>query len=94
VSWSPLSETLTRYRDFFALFGDFASYVDHFLLQDLVTDDGDGILFFMPFDDFKKPHLPRDVDTYREYRRRSIVFVRARNRRIDDYCAQHKGTGT
>ena len=43
----------------------------------------------MPFDDFKTPHVPRDVETYREYRRRSIEFVRARNRRIDDYWAQH-----
>lgn len=90
---SPLSDTLMRYQNFFALFGDFAGYIDHFLLQDLVTEDGESVLFFMPFDDFKKPHVPRDVETYGEYRRRSIEFVKARNRRIDDYWAQHNGTG-
>jgi hypothetical protein len=88
--WSPLSTTLTRYQNFFALFGDFPGYVGHFLLQDLVTDDGESIQFFMRFDDFKKPHVPRDVETYREYRRRSIEFVRARNRRIEDDWAQRK----
>lgn len=88
---SPLAETLKRYQDFFVLFGGFAGYVDHFLLQDLVTEDGACIRFFMPFDDFRKPHLPRDVETYREYRRRSIEFVRARNRRIDDYSQRHLG---
>lgn len=89
---SPLTEPLTRYENFFTLFGDFTGYVNHFLLQDLVTDDCVGIRFFMPFDDFKKPHVPRDVDTYREYRRRSIEFVQARNRRIDAYCAHHNVT--
>ena len=27
--------------------------------------------------------MPRDVDSYREYRQRSIAFIEARNRRID-----------
>lgn len=89
--WSPLSDTLTRYQSFFALFGDFTGYVDHFLLQDLLTESGEGILFFMPFDGFKKPHVPRDLETYREYRRRSIRFVKARNERIDEYWAQQSG---
>jgi Family of unknown function (DUF6994) len=35
-----------------------------------------------PFDDFRPPAIPQDLDTYREYRRRSIEFVEARNRRI------------
>jgi hypothetical protein len=29
------------------------------------------------------PSIPQDIDSYREYRRRSIEFVQARNRRID-----------
>jgi hypothetical protein len=36
---NPLSVTLSRYTDFFALFGDFRSYVSFFLLDDLVTED-------------------------------------------------------
>ena len=49
---SPLASTLSRYADFFALFGDFRGYVSFFLLDDLVTDDC-SVKFFMPFDDFR-----------------------------------------
>ena len=80
---SPLADTLTRYDDFFALFEDFQGHVDFFLLQDLVVDDYTAVRFFMPFDDFMTPSVPKGVDTYGEYRRLSIEFVEARNRRID-----------
>jgi hypothetical protein len=80
---SPLGATLARYASFFALFDDFGGYVDFFLLQDLVTADGRGVRFFMPFDDFNPPAMPRDVETYREFRRLSIEFIQARNQRID-----------
>jgi len=49
----------------------------------LVETDGSTIKFFMPFDDFQTPSVPRDVEEYVEYRRRSIEFVEARNRRIN-----------
>ena len=80
---SPLRETLGRYGDFLALFEDFRGYVDFFLLQDLVTDDHSAVRFFMPFDDFKPPSVPMNVDAYRTYRRLSIEFVEARNARVD-----------
>jgi hypothetical protein len=79
---SPLGQTLARYAGFFALFEDFGGYVDFFLLQDLVTTGG-AVRFFMPFDDFNPPARPRDAGTYREFRRLSIEFIGARNRRID-----------
>jgi len=78
---SPLSSTLARYGDFFALFADFRDYVSFFLLDDLVTDDL-AVRFFMPFDDFRPPSVPQDVGAYEEYRRRSIEFIEARNNRI------------
>ena len=81
--WSPLADVLARYRQFFAAFGDFRGYVDFWLLQDMVTDDYSAVRFLMPFDDFKPPAIPQDFDTYREYRRRSIEFIEARNRRIE-----------
>jgi hypothetical protein len=81
---SPLGETLLRYRDFFALFGDFKGYVEFFMLQDLVTADGSSVRFFMPFDDFNSPSVPWDGDSYKEYRRLTIEFIEARNRRIGD----------
>ena len=80
---SPLAETLSRYRDFFALFRDFGGYVDFFALQDLVTRDCASVRFLMPFDDFETPSAPGDADAYVSYRERSIKFVKARNRRID-----------
>lgn len=80
---SPLGETLSRYRDFFALFESLSGYVDFFMLQDLVTEDCSAVSFFMPFDDFNTPSKPNDRDSYEAYRHRSIAFVEARNRRID-----------
>jgi hypothetical protein len=79
---SPLADTLQRYCDFFALFRDFRGYADFFLLQDLVTNNYSTVRFFLPFDDFRSPPVPSDVDTYRRYRCLSIEFVEARNRRI------------
>ena len=88
---SPLAKTLARYRDFFGLFGSFDGYVDFFLLQDLIEPNGRNIRFFMAFDEFKVPAVPRDIAEYWDYRHRSIDFVRARNRRIDHYVAEHIG---
>jgi hypothetical protein len=84
---SPLGTTLARYGDFFALFENFSGYVDFFLLHDLVADSCSAVQSFMPFDDFNTPSVPQDGDTYREYRRRSIEFIEARNRRIDRHGA-------
>ena len=80
---SPLADTLARYGDFFSLFRDFEGYVDYFHLQDLIEKYGSTIAFFMPFDNFNTSSVPRTVAEYAEYRRLSIAFVEARNRRID-----------
>lgn len=80
---SPLAETLTRYRDFFVLFENFNEYVDFFMLQDLVTEGYAAVDFFMPFDNFESPSVPQDVEAYVGFRHRSIEFIHARNRRID-----------
>ena len=89
---SPLAATLSRYKKFFELFGDFRGYVSFFLLDDLITDDY-SVKFFTPFRDaspstdwdarFPPPTYPTDVDTYKEYRRSSIEFIEARNHRIE-----------
>ena len=78
---SPLSDTLDRYRDFFDLFGDFRGYVEFFLLDDL-ADSELRIQFFMPFDGFQSPAVPNDVHSYREFRERSMEFIKARNARV------------
>lgn len=79
---SPLAETLSRYKAFFSLFGDFRAYVDFFMLQDLVGSDFSTVKLFLPFDNFKAPATPQNADDYKEFRRLSIEFVEARNDRI------------
>lgn len=56
--------------------------MEFFLLQDLV-DEAAQVRFFMPFDGFNRPAKPKDLEEYLEFRRLSIEFVEARNRRID-----------
>jgi hypothetical protein len=80
---SPLAETLARYSAFFALFDDFLGYVNFFLLNDLVDRSCSSVNFFLPFDDFGTPSVPRDMHSYVSYRKCSVEFVKARNRRID-----------
>jgi hypothetical protein len=79
---SPLADALQRYSSFFALFENFRGYVDFFLLQDLVVDDYSAVTFLMPFDNFRTSAVPESVDAYRDYRRLTIKFLEARNRRI------------
>lgn len=78
----PLADTLKRYSAFFALFGSFKDYVDFFLLQDLVTENYSAIKFFLPGEPFDTPPSPQDKVSYEDYRRRSIDFFSARNRRM------------
>lgn len=81
---SPLGDVLARHADFFGLFGDFRGYVDYFLLNDLLTADQDSVRFLKKFDNFAADPLPADsAEGYREYMRRSMAFIRARNRRIE-----------
>jgi hypothetical protein len=87
--WNPLQDVLNRYADFFALFRDFIGYADFFLLQDLVADDGRNVRFSLPFEGFEERPVPRNPGEYDEYRRNSIGFVEARNRRIDEWARVH-----
>ena len=72
------------------LFDDFPGYMEFFLLQDLVTDDAGRVKFSMHSDDFTTPALPRDIETYKEYRRLTIEFVKARNDRIYRWGVGHQ----
>ena len=65
---------------------DFQGYVDHFLQQDLVTDDCSAVRFFMPFDHFSTSPLPKSLDEYVSYRQFAIDFIEARNHRIRHSC--------
>lgn len=64
---NALKEALDFHAEFFALFGSFAGYVDHFLLNDLVTPNYQSIKFHKPFESFKGDALPASsVAEYRE----------------------------
>jgi hypothetical protein len=78
----PLSAALARYPEFFELFGDFAGFVNFFLLQDLVDEATSKVKFFTPFEDFTTSPLPGTGDAYCSYRERSIEFIELRNHRI------------
>jgi hypothetical protein len=80
---SPLADVLARYASFFDIFESFRGYVDFFLLQDLVTDDGNEVQFFLPFNNFAESPFPSSFDAYRDYREASVAFVTGRNQRID-----------
>jgi hypothetical protein len=87
---SPLGPTLERYWDFFKLFGDFAGYVEFWMLQDLVTGDGKRVRFLMEGDlpegwDFATRNpLPESVAAYDEYLRNAQDFVLKRNDRMSE----------
>ena len=84
---SPLSADLARYSNFFDLFGSFKGYVDFFLLQDLVSEGGAAIEFFIPFSSFDAAPLPAGLKEYHSYRESVVAFVAARNRRIASQAA-------
>jgi len=86
---SPLAATLERYAAFFRLFETFEGYVQFFLLDDLVDENG-SVRFYLPFDDFQSPPKFRDVDDYLIYKKGVESFVGARSRRIDACPMQHK----
>jgi len=81
---SPLVDVLQRYDAFFDLFGTFTGYVEFFLLDDLVDSD-ESVRFWLPFDGFRSSASPQDVESYVEFRRASLRFVEARNRRIREW---------
>ena len=90
---NPLAEPLARYEAFFALFETFRGYVDFFLLQDLLKDDGKTVDFFHPLGNFSaKDAVPRDEKEYLSYLRHSNDFISARNRRIDAWQKQVAAT--
>ncbi len=79
---SPLSDTIARYSDFFALFESFKGYVDFFLLQDIVSKDYKRIRSHMPFSGFDTSPLPKGLAEYASYLDQAERFIQARNRRI------------
>lgn len=85
---NPLGPTIERYWQFFELFGDFRGYVTFWMLEDLLTVDGQRVNFLMEGDvpggwDFaSRSPLPASADAYDEYLGNARTFVLRRNERM------------
>jgi hypothetical protein len=84
---SPLEDVLNRYASFFRLFQTFQGYVQFFLLDDLIDEQGD-VKFYLPFDDFQSPPKFNDVADYLIYKSAVESFVSSRSRRIEAYASK------
>jgi hypothetical protein len=78
---SPLTDVLDRYSDFFQLFVSFQSYVDFWLLNDLV-DSHYRVQFYLPFDSFRRNAAPIDVNEYLQLKSATVRFLHSRTQRI------------
>jgi hypothetical protein len=88
---NPLGARLAYYADYFALFGDFDTYVRFFVLDDLVTQNRDAVTSLMTGEtitEFSSPAFARSATDYAQYRERTIAFVNARNARIRELSLQ------
>lgn len=86
---SPLYLTLLRYSNFFYLFGDFAGYINFFLLNDLI-DENYNIKFYLPFNNFTTRPTFTNIDQYILYKSGVINFINSRNMRIKDYIKKNE----
>lgn len=78
---SPLYEVFKRYSIFFSLFDNFREYIDFFLLQNFIDEQGQ-VKFSLPFDDFKNSSFPKTIDEYLQYKKHTTDLVSSRNKRI------------
>lgn len=79
---SPLYDTLNRYKNFFALFENFIGYIQFYLLDDIIDNNGN-IKFYLPFDNFKSRPVFNSIDDYILYKQGVMTFINSRNKRID-----------
>lgn len=84
---SPLYDTILRYKEFFYLFDNFKGYIDFFLLNDLVDENG-SVKFYLPFDNFSTKPIFKGIDDYLTFKNGVMEFIKARNKRIENYSHQ------
>lgn len=73
------------------MFEDFTGYIKFFLLEDLV-DEHQKIKFYLPFDNFKTKPTFAEIDEYLIYKKGVMDFIKARNKRIEDYATHNAST--
>jgi len=75
-------QTINQLR-FFSLFVNFEGYINFFLLQDLIDDNGN-INFILPFDNFNRSPLLESIVEYKLYKNKIFDLVNKRNERISN----------
>ena len=78
---SPLEKQLKSDKEFYSLFVDFSGFVDFFLLQDCITDDGK-VRMWMEGNPFERPAFPQTTDEFWRFIEYELEFVERRNQRI------------
>jgi len=61
------------------------------LLEDLV-DEHQKIKFYLPFDNFKTKPTFAEINEYLIYKKGVMDFIKARNKRIEDYVTHNAST--
>jgi hypothetical protein len=83
---SPLAKIFGHHRYFFDLFVDFRSFVEFFLLDDIL--DGDDVRFWLPFDGFGQSAYPKSEEQLRSLWAKSGEFLDGRDRRVAEVLAR------
>ncbi len=87
---SPLLGVLKRYKTFFDMFVNFEGYVDFFLLNDLVNDRFNSVMFFTEIDKpFLENGLPKSQIEYLIYKANAVKLIQSRNSRIHNWVKQN-----
>lgn len=85
---NPLKNSLSKNKEFFDLFYGFEEYVDFFMLNDLIDENGN-VKSLCNEIDFNKP-FPETLEDYQTYIRKTNEFIKARNKRIKEWCESYK----
>ena len=83
---NPLADCLIKNKPFLDLYDGFKEFVDFFMLNDLV-DENYKVKGYCGRINFNSP-FPKTPEEYKEYMKSTNDFIKARNKRIDDWIKQ------
>lgn len=86
---SPLYDVLLADKNFLDLFIDFKGYVDFFFLQNCVSQDYCRVNFWLEDGELEKYPFPKTIESYFLWIDKQLLFVKLRNKRINEFILQH-----
>lgn len=89
---NPLFSVLQEDSWFYRMFGSFKCYIEHFFLQDMVSEDYSKILLLRGNDNtpFDGPILPESEIELENWMEKSLEIVAKRNKRIQEYVQKNR----